>query len=178
MEPGRLSPEHLGLATTVAIGAKLGSLQCCVAYPVSLAGTTSEQGTLSSRASLGRCGRGRNGTQLAERQNVSMTTKPAPPPPKRGSLASVFQATGGQPKPTSWRKWGTDQRLSLPGITSSPGPWAAAEPEQAGKVGQSPEVPSPPSPRARAGPLKTGTLRTSQALVEAALSYDREGKGS
>lgn len=121
---------------TVAIGAKLGSLPCWGAHPLHLAGTISEQGALPSGASLvpaegppllgPSAGGAELGLSWLRGKNISMATKPAP---QRGSLASLFQATGGQPKPTRWRNWGIDQRLSLHQITGSPGPWAAVEPE-------------------------------------------------
>lgn len=41
-----VSPQHISLTTTVAIGAKPDALLCCVAHPVSPAGTTSVRGTL------------------------------------------------------------------------------------------------------------------------------------
>lgn len=144
-----VSPQHITLTTTIAIGATPDALLCCVAHSVSPAGTTSVRGTLRGRAGPVQADAGAGGAELGlswlRGRNVSMATEPAPP--QRVSLASVLQATGGQPKPTSWRNWGTDQRLLLHQITSSPGPWAAAEPELAGKVGQSPEAPSPPCPR-------------------------------
>lgn len=121
---------------TVAVGAKLDPLLCCVAAPPRGTRTTSGCGT----AQQGWPRFGGNADSEVKRVHGNQTRPP------EGPQALVFQATGGQPKPTGWRNWGVDQSGSLQQIASSLAPWAAVEAEPAGKVGQSTVPPLPSLP--------------------------------
>lgn len=60
----------------------------------------------------------------------------------------VFQATGGQPKPPKLEKLGHRPKALTAPDHKLPRPLGSSGAEQAGKVGQSPEAPSPPSSHA------------------------------
>lgn len=107
--------------------------------------------------------------QAAEPRLRGKTCPWQPNRPPEGPRALVFQATGGQPKPTGWRNWGVDRSGSPQQITSSPVPWAAVEAEPAGKVGQGTDAPSPVLARWE----KAGAPRRSQATCGDASELQR-----
>lgn len=106
-----VSPQHITLTTTIAIGATPDALLCCVAHSVSPAGTTSVRGTLRGRAGPVQADAGAGGAELGlswlRGRNVSMATEPAPPRechwlqfsrPQEGSQNPQAGETGAQTK--------------------------------------------------------------------------------
>lgn len=151
---------------TVVIGAKLDSLLCWGAHPVPLAGTASEQGALPSGASLvwADAGGAELGLSWLRGKSVSMATKPTP---QRGVTGFTFPGYRRAAKTHKLEKLGHRPKALTAPDHKLPRPLGSSG---AGKLGQSPEVPSPPCSRAGKA------LEDVSGLGGAAVSYDMEGK--
>lgn len=151
---------------TVVIGAKLDSLLCWGAHPVPLAATASEQGALPSGASLvwADAGGAELGLSWLRGKSVSMATKPTP---QRGVTGFTFPGYRRAAKTHKLEKLGHRPKALTAPDHKLPRPLGSSG---AGKLGQSPEVPSPPCSRAGKA------LEDVSGLGGAAVSYDTEGK--